>query len=153
MTQRQRKACELFVEGYTCSQSVVLAFSDVTGLDDHTAGKLSSLFGGGMGGLRSVCGAVTGMIMVLGTVYGFAAPCDHAQKTDAYRRVRELVEQFTRLHETVICKELLAGLSEKLSADPSVRDQEYYKIRPCAMLVADAVGMLEAYLRENGEIK
>lgn len=149
MTQRQQKGCELFVSGYTCSQAVLLSFSDVTGLDENTAGKLSSVFGGGMGGLRNVCGAVTGMFMVVGLVYGFPTPCDNAEKTAAYQRVRHLAQQFEAQHGTLICSELLAELSGKLSADPSVRDNEYYKTRPCAMLVADAVGILEQYIKEN----
>ena len=149
MTQRQQKGCQLFVSGYTCSQAVLLSFSDITGLDEETAGKLSSVFGGGMGGLRNVCGAVTGMFMVVGLVYGFPAPCDNAEKTLAYGRVRELAQRFEQMHQTLVCKELLAGLPGKLSADPSVRDNEYYKTRPCAMLVADAVGILEQYIKEN----
>ena len=149
MTERQQKGCELFVSGYTCSQSVLLACSDLTGLDETVGGKLSGVFGGGMGGLRSVCGAVTGAFMVMGLLYGFSAPCDNAEKTLVYSRVREVAARFEQQHGTLICKELLADLPGKLSADPSVRDNEYYQVRPCAMLVADAIGIVEAYLTEN----
>jgi len=149
MTQRQQKGCELFVNGYTCSQSVLLAFEDCIGMESETAGKLSSLFGGGMGGLRNICGAVTGMFMVAGLLYGFAMPCDNDTKTIAYQRVRELASRFEQKHQTLICKELLAHLPNKLSADPSTRDEQYYKIRPCARLVSDAIGILEEYIREN----
>ena len=149
MTDRQKKACDLFLQGYTCSQSVLLAFEDVTGLDMQVAGKLSSVFGGGMGGLRSVCGAVTGMFMVIGLVFGFPTPCDNAQKTEAYSRVREMADAFEQKHQTLICKDLLAHLPGQLSADPAVRDNEYYKTRPCALFVSDAVGILEHYLQEH----
>ncbi len=149
MTTRQQKACDLFLQGYTCSQAVLLAFEDVTGLDCQTAGKLSSVFGGGMGGLRGVCGAVTGMFMVIGLVFGFPTPCDNEEKTRTYARVRTMATAFEEKHKTLICKELLADLPGKLSADPSLRDNEYYKTRPCAMIVADAVGVLETYLQEN----
>ncbi len=149
MTQRQQKGRQLFLEGYTCSQAVVLSFSDITGLDIVTAGKLSSVFGGGMGGLRNVCGAVTGMFMVAGLIYGFPTPCDNEAKTLAYRRIRHLAEAFETKHQTLVCKDLLAGLPGKLSADPAKRDNEYYKVRPCALLVEDAVGILEQYLQEN----
>jgi C_GCAxxG_C_C family probable redox protein len=149
MTERQQKAVELFVNGYTCSQAVVLAFCDLTGLDEVTAGKLSSVFGGGMGGMRSTCGAVTGMFMVAGLLYGFPTPCDNAEKTHCYERIRILAKQFEEKHNTLVCKELLAALPGKLSENPSPRNEEYYKIRPCALLVEDAVGILENYINEN----
>jgi C_GCAxxG_C_C family probable redox protein len=149
MTARQQKAVDLFVKGYTCSQAVLLAFSDLTGLDETTAGKLSSVFGGGMGGMRSTCGAVTGMFMAAGLLYGFPIPCDNQEKTLCYSRIRTLASRFEEKHGTLVCKELLASLPGKLSENPSPRNQEYYKIRPCALLVEDAVGILEDYIKEN----
>ena len=59
-----QRAKQLFLEGYNCSQSVFLAFEDKYDMDHSTAMKLSSSFGGGMGRLREVCGAVSGMFMV-----------------------------------------------------------------------------------------
>ena len=58
-----KKARELFRQGYNCSQSVVGAFHEEMGLPLETALRLSSSFGGGMGGLRDTCGAVTGMFL------------------------------------------------------------------------------------------
>jgi len=74
------KARGLFKEGYNCSQAVLLAFSDVTGLDDNTALMLASSFGGGMGRLREVCGAVSGMFMVIGILCGYYSPADLAEE-------------------------------------------------------------------------
>ena len=42
---------------------------DLHGMDTHTAAALSSSFGGGMGRLREVCGAVSGMFLVAGILY------------------------------------------------------------------------------------
>ena len=70
------KAAELFLGGYNCAQSVVVAFCDVTGLEVDFAAKLASSFGGGMGRMREVCGAVSGMLMVLGLLYGYDTPGD-----------------------------------------------------------------------------
>ena len=66
---RRERAMALFEEGYNCAQSVFLAFSDLHGMDTHTAAALSSSFGGGMGRLREVCGAVSGMFLVAGTMF------------------------------------------------------------------------------------
>ena len=61
-----KKAMALFEQGYNCSQAVFLAFKDKYDIDESTALKLSSSFGGGMGRLREVCGAVSGMFMAAG---------------------------------------------------------------------------------------
>ena len=50
-----QRAEEYFKEGYNCTQAVVLAFSDLHGMDAKAAARLSSSFGGGMGRLREVC--------------------------------------------------------------------------------------------------
>jgi hypothetical protein len=39
-----------------------MAYSDLYSIDKETAAKLVTSFGGGMGRLREVCGAVSGMI-------------------------------------------------------------------------------------------
>ena len=65
-----KKARELFEQGYNCAQSVFAAFCDETNMDFETAIKLAAPFGGGIGRLREVCGAVSGMTMVLGMKYG-----------------------------------------------------------------------------------
>lgn len=144
-----QKARELFLSGYTCCQAVLLAFEDVTGLPRQTAVKLASSFGGGMGGLRQVCGTVSAMFMIAGLVYGFDAPGDITVKTEHYRRIRDLADRFITRHNTLICKELLADLPGTLKADPSKRDAAYYKVRPCTLLVEDAANILADYLVEN----
>ena len=63
-TTHGKLAAELFLKGYNCSQSVVVAFSDVTGMTPRHAARISSSFGGGMGRMREVCGAVSGMLLV-----------------------------------------------------------------------------------------
>lgn len=81
MSKHRELAKELFIKGYNCSQSVFAAFCDETGLDVDTALKIASSFGGGMGRLREVCGAVTGMFMVVGMKYGYTDPSDKKART------------------------------------------------------------------------
>ena len=57
---RGEKAEALFLEGYNCPQSVVLAFADKLPMDAETAARLVSAFGGGMSRMREVCGAGVG---------------------------------------------------------------------------------------------
>ena len=80
MSEHSTLEKELFTKGYNCSQSVVLAFCDETGLDSETALKISSSFGGGMGRLREVCGAVSEMFIVAGMLDGYSNPLDRVPK-------------------------------------------------------------------------
>ena len=92
MINHSEKAKELFLQGYNCSQSVFAAFCDVTGIDFNTALMISSSFGGGMGRMREVCGAVSGMFMVAGALYGYDSPKDNKIKSEHYARIQKLAE-------------------------------------------------------------
>ena len=85
-----------FLAGYNCAQSVLLAFAEDLGLDGDFALRLSSSFGGGMGRLREVCGAVSAILMAAGLVYGYTAPGDDGAKAAHYARVQALAG--ARLH-------------------------------------------------------
>ena len=80
MNKREELARQAFKEGYNCSQAMVAAFSDLMGMDKKTALRLASSFGGGMGRMREVCGAVTGMFMVVGILYGYDDAKDYEGK-------------------------------------------------------------------------
>ena len=141
------KARALFLEGYNCAQAVVGAFADELGMTQCQAARLASSFGGGMGGMRETCGAVTGMLTVAGMLFGYDSPTDDAGKKAHYAHVRELAEAFRAQHETLVCRELLAALPGKLVQDPLPRTPEYYKVRPCVRFVETAAGILERELK------
>ncbi len=139
-------AKELFKKGYNCSQAVFAAFCDETGLDIDTALKISSSFGGGMGRLREVCGAVSGMFMVVGMKYGYTDPLDTKAKAEHYKLIQDLAKQFEKENGSIICRELL-GLSVKNDNPvPEARTESYYKKRPCAELVEMAAKILDEYI-------
>ncbi|MBE5940656.1 MAG: C_GCAxxG_C_C family protein [Lachnospiraceae bacterium] len=152
METRQEKAVRLFKDGFNCSQAVFAAFADKYGMDEETALKLSSSFGGGMGRMREVCGAVSGMFMVAGLETGSANPGDKEGKAYNYQVVRELADEFKKENGSIICRELLGldkNIDEKSKKElveshrPQERTDEYYKKRPCVELVAQAVEILE----------
>ena len=118
------------------------AFADDFGIDQDTALKLASSFGGGMGGMRETCGAVSGMLMAAGMKWGYSKVGDLEIKTAHYARVRALIEGFKAEHGTIVCRELLAHLGEQ-KKDPSARTAEYYKVRPCVMFVETAARLLD----------
>lgn len=144
-----KKAMELFNEGYNCAQSVFLAFEDVYGMDRTMALKLSSSFGGGMGRLREVCGAVTGMFMVAGLLYGYESPEADEEKKAHYERIQALAREFEEMNGTIICRELLGLPDKKDDPTPSPRTKEYYERRPCGQLVGMAAGIMEEYIQKH----
>ena len=138
----------LFKEGYNCAQSVVGAFCEEIGMEFSEAVKIISGFGGGMGRMREVCGAVSGMVFVLGCKFGYNLPTEVALKKELYERIQTVVKAFSETQGSIICRDLLP---EKDGADtapqPSQRTIEYYKRRSCSGCVACAAGILEKYLR------
>lgn len=145
-----KKAMELFKEGYNCAQAVFLAFEDKYDMSHELALKMSSSFGGGMGRMREVCGAVSGMCMVAGAMYGYDSPTDNEAKTEHYKRIQELAGIFREQNGSIVCRELL-GLAKKGAdnPEPEKRTEEYYKKRPCVELVGMAAAIMENYIKGN----
>ena len=140
-------AMDLFLEGYNCAQAVAVAFCDVTGLEKDFAAKMSSSFGGGMGRLREVCGAVSGMFMVLGLLYGYDTPGDDVQKKAHYTHIQELAAKFKEEHQTIVCRERLKNPPS--DPNPSPRTAEYYAKRPCARFVYAAAKLMDEFIAEH----
>ena len=146
MSKHSDYAKELFKRGYNCSQSVLVAFCDETGLDIEDALKISSSFGGGMGRLREVCGAVSGMFMVVGMKYGYTDPTDKQKKSEHYNLIQSLAKQFEQSNQSIICRDLLKINSKHDVPIPEDRTEAYYKKRPCAELVEYAAQILDEYI-------
>jgi C_GCAxxG_C_C family probable redox protein len=142
-------AMAYFKEGYNCSQSVFIAFCDEYGMDFEIALKISSSFGAGMGRLREVCGAVSGMFMVAGMIYGYTDPKNHKIKAGHYERIQYLAKEFEEKNRSIICRELLGLGQGKDSPIPELRTAEYYKKRPCVELVGMAAEIMEKYIEEH----
>ena len=132
------KGAQYFCDGYNCSQSVVLAYCDDLKLDKELALKMSSSFGGGMGRLREVCGAVSGMAMCMSFVVPNSMPNDLINKKLNYSAVQDVAENFRQENGSIVCRELLGLSCQKQDPTPSERTAEYYRKRPCVELVATA---------------
>lgn len=145
-----KKAMELFKQGYNCSQAVFLAFSDLYDMDEKTAARLSSSFGGGMGRLREVCGTVSGMFMAAGMLFGYDSPETGKIKAEHYARIQKLAGEFTEINGSIVCRELLGTLAGGKSPVPEQRTKEYYRKRPCVRLTGIAAALLEEYISKEG---
>lgn len=146
---RVQKAVELFMQGYNCSQSVFLAFADLYGMDEDMAKRVSAGFGGGVGRMRMMCGAVSGMVMLAGLDAGQTEGNDRKGKADCYDVVQGLVNKFKDENGSVICAELLGMKGCKVvknSNIPDERNAEYYRVRPCSQKVENAARLFAEYL-------
>ncbi|MDO5399464.1 MAG: C-GCAxxG-C-C family protein [Eubacteriales bacterium] len=142
------KAGELFVKGMNCAQAVAVAFCDVTGMEPAYAARLASSFGGGMGRLREVCGAVSGMLLVAGHLYGYAESGEgDVNKKRHYALVQELAGSFRDQCGSLICRELLDNPPS--DPNPSPRTADFYRDRPCARYVMTAARILDAYIEAH----
>lgn len=149
--ERAAKAMEFFREGYNCTQSVVLAFEDVIGIEKESLAKLATGLGGGVGRLREVCGTVSGMAMVAGFI-GQDKPDEsiRSRKTECYGIVQSLADQFRKDNGSILCRDLL-GLRAEHAHNPiaSERTESYYKARPCEQLVGYAARLAAEKLSEK----
>ncbi|HOO25361.1 MAG TPA: C-GCAxxG-C-C family protein [Clostridiales bacterium] len=152
MQERALRARELFEEGYNCAQSIVGAYHDLCGLDFKQALKLAAPFGGGMGRLREVCGAVTGMFMVLGMTCGYDSPNDDEAKAKLYALVQDFGNRFKAANGSIICRDLLGEDDSPKTHIPDKRTKEYYEKRPCADLIEYAGKMLDDYFKNELEM-
>ncbi len=149
--ERQIQAAQYFLDGYNCAQAVFAAFSDITGLSPEYSARMASSFGGGMGRMREVCGAVSGMLMVTGILYGYDPTAGDEVKQAHYALVQKLAGQFREEAGSIICRELLENPPS--DPKPTPRTKEFYEKRPCAHFVMLATRILEDYIRENPPVK
>ena len=154
LDERVQRAVDNFMAGYGCCQSVVAAFSDLYGLDETMAKRIAAGFGGGVGRLRMMCGAVSGIVMLVGLDCGQTEGSDSEGKSACYKVVQDLLEQFRQENGSLICAEIL-GLNGHEKAQSSYiaspRTAEYYKTRPCAAKVESAARIFANYLRSRNE--
>ena len=140
-------AAELFLKGYNCAQAVAVAYCDITGLTPEFSAKMASSFGGGMGRMREVCGAVSGMLMVAGLLYGYDGPNDGSAKMAHYTLVQELAGKFREQVGSIVCREILKNPPS--DPNPTPRTEEFYKQRPCARMVVLACQILDEYIQSH----
>lgn len=147
-----KQAVENFKNGYNCAQSVALAYADIYPVDVETIKMLSAPLGGGMGRLREVCGAVTGIFLILGMEHPVFEPNDKTTKTACYAAVQRTALNFKDKMGSYICADLLKIGRQPQSPTPDDRNNEYYSKRPCAYCVAVAAEILGEELVKSRKI-
>lgn len=139
------KAVSCFNEGFMCSQTLLTAYAGQFGVDRETALKVSAAFGGGMGRMGEICGAVTGAFMVIGLKYGRTAVRDAKSHEKTNRLVKEFVDRFKSRNGSIVCRELLGC---DLSTPDGQKTFVDKKLRGtlCTNFVRDAAEIVEQLL-------
>ncbi|HGE72548.1 TPA: C_GCAxxG_C_C family protein [Candidatus Poribacteria bacterium] len=142
---RSEKAVSIFNEGFSCSQATLSAFASDFGLDKELALKISCAFGGGISHLGSVCGAVSGALMVIGLKYGRTKKEDTKARDETYRLANDFINKFKERNNSTICNELLdcdISTTDGLEIARGKRGNPDF----CPKFVKDAVEILEEIL-------
>jgi len=138
-------AASRFEAGYNCSQSVFSAFAERLDLPVETALKIAAPFGGGIGRLGEVCGAVSGALMALGLHAGHTAAQDPEAKERTYRMARAFAAEFQRRHGCLTCRELLGCDIGTPEGQQQAREAGLFKQR-CPAFVSDAAEIAAAMM-------
>ena len=149
MTAKEKKAHDYFYGGCNCAQSVFAAFHEEMGLGEGLALQLMAPMGGGVGGMREICGAVSGAAMALNMAQGGIERGNREQKERLYAQVQALAEKFKAEYTTVNCGRLLELNDLQPSPVPAVRDAKYYEERPCGKYVETCARLVEEELRKG----
>lgn len=145
MTVHEKKAEMLFRQGYNCAQATFCAFCEELGMDIDTAARLSSSFGGGMGRMREVCGAVSGALMALGALRGYDDVSDINIKMEHYARVQAIMKGFESELSSYICRDIIKVIGSQ-EPMPTPRSDEFYKKRPCVKCVRCAARLVDTQI-------
>jgi len=105
--EKSQIAVSRFKEGFSCSQAVLSAFSDVFDLELDLALKISQPFGGGIAHRGDICGAASGAFMAIGLKYGRTQVDDIPARDRTYEAVTTFIQNFESVFGSIICKELL----------------------------------------------
>ena len=144
--EKSKIAVDLFKQGYSCAQAIAGAFAEEAGLTQEQAIAMSSCFGAGICATREICGTLTGAMMIMGLVKGWSTA---EQKSFAYGEGKKLLDDFAKEFGTTRCFDLLTVAKAKFGETPMARDEEYYRVRPCAVFVAYVAERLEDYLKRE----
>ena len=132
---RSKKAVEFFYNGYNCAQSVACAYCDLAGLSAEKAYRATAGLGGGVGGMRLTCGALTAAAMIAGLHQGNYDPDDNKKKKELYAVISAIGEAFVKKFESSCCYDLLIKAGVDFSVQPKERSEKYYRERPCGNFI------------------
>lgn len=145
---KKQHSVTLFKEGFCCSQAVFSTYARQWGMEPEIFLKIGDAFGAGIGGLASICGAVTGAIMAIGLKYGRTRPEDEEAKQKTRSLVKTFVKQFEERNGSIECKRLL-GVDISIPQGMELAEKKGFFETLCPKLIEDAVDILDGLLSEK----
>jgi C_GCAxxG_C_C family probable redox protein len=134
-----------FNQDFNCAQSILGSFCTKYGLDKHTALKITTGFGGGMGRSQRTCGAITGSYMVLGLKYGMGLERNKGATERTYNYINEFSDRFKKEFGSLMCKDLL-NCDISTPEGREYYDQHNFFEKKCLQYVKKAAEILEILL-------
>ncbi|NMA37372.1 MAG: C_GCAxxG_C_C family protein [Papillibacter sp.] len=140
----EKAAYRLFDQGFDCAQATLSHFAEALDLDEETALKVASGFGGGMH-RGDECGCVTGGLMALGMKYGFSEPNDTVGKGIMNAKAQQFLARFKEKFGSVYCRDLIEA--DVTTDEGKMKAGENIPKR-CPGFVKGACDILEEMLNE-----
>lgn len=135
------KALKYFGSNFNCSQGVFTAFATELGIDEKTALRLGTNFGGGER-KGELCGAVAGALMVLGLLYGHDDSNDLLSKRRSYIIAVDFMNRFTEKNGSVVCRKLLGYDISKEDDMKIIQEKNLFRTF-CPGMIKSAVDILD----------
>ena len=139
-----KTSVDRFLDGYSCSQTILTAYCQRYGVDHMTGVKIAAGFGAGMQKAKT-CGAVSGAIMVLGLHFGSEASINSVGRKAVYRSVIEFLRQFEEVNGTLSCRKLLGCDVNTPEGMRIAAEKDLFKTI-CPKFVEDAAAILDRML-------
>lgn len=99
------KAVEYFLNGNSCSESIILGAID-KGWCDKDLLSVATAFSGGIGS-GCLCGAISGANMIIGNLFG--KENKYGNPTIARQLSKEFMDKFKETHKATCCRVLSRG--------------------------------------------
>ena len=145
MSERVEQAVNLFVDGYSCAQSILAVYGPSLGVEKNAALRLAAPLGGGLSRTDGPCGAATGALLVLGLKFGHSHPEDE----ESAERIRNLTQDYLSRYDerkgSTMCTDIL-GHNLSLPGVPEKVKEGQLAAETCPDVVRTAAQLLEEYL-------
>lgn len=139
LEERLKLAEKLHESGYNCAQTVACSFCDHYDIDESLLLKVTESFGGGMA-MQSICGAMTGMLVLAGLDQADGNNEKPSTKKNTYKLARMLEKEFEDINGTLMCKDLKSGKGPKGKVS-------------CLTCMLTAVEIYHNYLNEEKQVQ
>jgi C_GCAxxG_C_C family probable redox protein len=98
---------EYHQQGFNCCESTLMGLCDYLGKKCDLFPRLATGFGGGLGHIGDVCGAITGSIMAFGIKFGRDDATDKKTRDELYRLVEHFINDIKKELGTIDCIDLI----------------------------------------------